>query len=72
MRILSSLFFVVMLAACNEHETLPSVLNPDVASGGVADRAIAMEVSPAAAPVEEGQTEQKYLAERQHWVFELK
>ncbi|NWG39284.1 MAG: DUF4349 domain-containing protein [Hydrogenophilaceae bacterium] len=72
MRILSSLFFVVLLAACNGYEAPTPVLNPDVAGGGIADRAIAMEAAPAAAPVEQGQAEQKYLAERQYWVFELK
>lgn len=65
-----SLLFVVLLAGCNAYEgAMPPVLSPD-AGGNVAGRAIAMEAAPAS--MDSGQTEQKYLAERQHWVFELK
>lgn len=66
-----SLLFVVLLAGCNAYEgAMPPVLSPDT-SGSVAGRAIAMEAA-APASMDSGQTEQKYLAERQHWVFELK
>ena len=66
-----SLLFVVLLAGCNAYEgAMPPVLSPD-ASGSVAGRGIAMEAA-APASMDSGQTEQKYLAERQHWVFELK
>jgi hypothetical protein len=75
MRFLLSLLWVALLAGCDAYEGPTSALNPHVAGGGAADRAIAVEAAaPASMPVpaEADQAGRKFLAERQYWVFELK
>lgn len=69
MRFVSAVF-ILLLAGCGAYEDLATSSPVSLDAGAVAGRAIVMP-APAPAPGNVEQTEQKFLAERQYWVFEL-